>query len=295
MRTTVGQIGPSKTPGIIRKIIIATSVATLVAALIDPLIFGQFGYGIQYHLSLSYAAINSMYVWQPLTYLFVLQPFGGVDFGLIISLFFQMFILWMMGSGIAEREGEQSFVKLYFGSGILAALITLLYYSTFTFSPATAGPTASLYSVFIVWTMLHRDAQIFLFFIIPVKAKWLLAGVLGASFLVFASQGAATSLLLLLTGTLYGYFYATVFKGASFPFEFLEPVDRFFIGLAEKPQRRKPKKKGPKVVKFPSGKPVETDDEFVDRMLEKISKKGRNSLTKEEDERLGEIAKRKNL
>ncbi len=290
MRTTLGQFGPSQTPGIIRTIIIATSAVSLFAAFIDPLIFGHFHFSLQYILSLSSSMFKSFYLWQPFTYLFVLQPFGGITFGLIFNLFFQMFILWMMGSAIAERYGEKSFFKLYFGSGILAGLLTLPYYQSYPQAFSLAGPTAALYAIFVVWTMLYQEAQILLFFLIPVKAKWLLAGGLAASLLVFLSEGSILSLILLFTGTLYGYFFATFFKETTSPFPFLYKADRFFIDLGKKSRQ---KKKGSKIVKFPGVKREESDEEFVDRMLDKISKKGAGSLTKKEQDRLDKISKKK--
>ncbi len=290
MRTTLGQIGPSQTPGIIRTIIIATSATTLLTALVDPLIFGHFHFSLQYFLSLSASMFKSLYLWQPFTYLFVLQPYGGITFGLIFSLFFQMLILWMMGAAIAERYGEKSFSKLYFGSGILAGLLTLPYYLSFPHTFPIAGPTASLYAVFVVWCMLHQEAQILLFFIIPVKAKWLLVGGLAASLLVFLSEVSVLSLILLAIGTLYGYLYAAFFKETISPYPFLNKVDRFFINFGRKSRQ---KKKESKIVKFPGGKREESDEEFVDRMLDKISKKGADSLTKKEQDRLDKISKGK--
>lgn len=296
MRTPLGYMGPAKTPNIIRELITLTAIATLFSSLIDPFLIKHFGFSLQYFLSLSSAVFRSFYVWQPLSYLFVLQTFGGISFGLVINLFFQMYILWMMGSQIAERYGNQSFIKLYFGSGILAGALTLPYYLAYPIAYPLSGPTASLFAIFVVWTILHQRAQIFLFLLIPIQAKWLLAAGFGISFIVFVSEGSFLPLILLVVGTFSGYFYATFFKELFSPFPIFQKIDSFFIqagrNIRERKTKKPRKKKKSKIVNFPSGKPVETDEEFVDRMLDKISKKGESSLTKEEKKRLDKIAKK---
>jgi len=285
MKTAFGQMGPVNTPSVIRQIITVTCAVTIAAAFLDSLLVPYLRFSLQGFLSLSTQAINNLYLWQPATYLFLLQSAGGLTFGLIISLFFKMFILWMMGSNIAERFGTPSFLKLYFGSGLCAALLSLPLYLSSPYILAYAGPTACLFAIFVVWAYMHQESQLLIFFVIPVKAKWLLAGGLGITLLVFLSGGYPISMIMLLTGTFFGYIYATYFKGLSSPFPFMTPVDRFF--------NRKPgTNKGPKIFDFKTGKPVENDEEFLDRILEKISRKGENSLTKTEKERLNKISRR---
>jgi len=278
-------MGPTTTPSIIRQIITLTCAMTVVAAFLDSILISYLGFSLQGFLSLSARTVNNVYIWQPISYLFLLQSAGGLTFGLIISLFFQMFLLWMMGSNLVDRFGVPSFLKLYFGSGLCAALLTLPLYMSSPYFYPYAGPTACLFAVFVVWAYMHQESQLLVFFIIPVKAKWLLAGGLGISFLVFLSSGHSISLIMLLTGTFFGYMYAAYFKGLSSPFPFLEPVDRFL-------QKRPTQKKGTKIFDFKTGKPVETDEEFLDRILEKISRKGEDSLTKAEKARLDKISRK---
>ncbi len=287
-------MGPASTPNLIRQLITAICGVTLVAAFLDPLLLKYAGFGLQSLLSLSAQSIYSLFLWQPFSYLFVLQSMGTLSFGLIISLFFQMFILWMMGSHIVDRFGSWSFIKLYFGAGICAALLTLPIYASSPFMSPYAGPTASLYAIFVVWALMHQDSQILLFFIIPVKTKWLLVGGLGASLLVFISNESVLSLIMLITGTLFGYLFATFFKGFSSPYPFMSKIDQFFIDLGDRvrsPDRWR--RKGPKIFDFKTGEPVESDEEFLDRILSKISKSGKESLTKKEKTRLDEISLKK--
>lgn len=291
MRTTVGQMGPAYTPPIIKNLIISICSATIVAALLDPILRYYFNFSLQFFLSLTPLAYSKFFFWQPITYLFLLQSAGGLTFGLLLSLFFQMFLLWMTGSQLAERYGAASFLKLFFGTGVTAALVALPFMMATPFTIPYSGPTASLIAVFVVWTYLHHDSQILLFFIIPIKAKWLLAFGLGAAFLVFASNGSLISLVMLVTGVLFGALYATFFKELPSPYPFLESFDRLIAKLRNQSSVKGSQRRG-KIFDFKTGKPVETDEEFLDRVLEKISRSGEDSLTPQERARLEKIARK---
>jgi len=285
MKTALGQMGPAYTPPVIRQLITIICCATVACAFLDSFLVGYLGFSLQRFFSLSAAAVSHLFLWQPISYLFLLQAGGGLTFGLIIALFFQMYLLWMMGSHIAERYGASSFIKLFFGTGLAAAGLALPIYMMHPYTLPYAGPTAALFAVFLVWAYMHHDSTLLLFFIIPVKAKWLLAGGLGLSLLIFLSGGYPISLIMLLTGIVFGFVYAVYFKGLKSPYPFLAPVDAFFT--------KGPKKsKGSKIFDLKTGRPVETDEEFLDRILEKISRKGEQSLTKAEKARLDKISRR---
>jgi len=286
MKTALGQMGPAYTPSIIRQLITLICCVTVACAFLDSFLVTYLGFSLQRFLSLSAAAANKLYVWQPLSYIFLLQAGGGLTFGLIISLFFQMYLLWMMGSNIAERYGTNSFLKLFFGSGLMAALLALPIYMSSPYIFPYAGPTACLFAIFLVWAYMHQESVLLLFFIFPIKAKWLLAGGLGLTLLIFLSGGYPISLIMLLIGVIFGYVYAVYFKGLKSPYPFLATVDQFF-------QEGARKQKGTKIFDFKTGQPVETDEEFLDRILEKISRKGKQSLTKAEQARLDKISRRK--
>jgi len=48
-----------------------------------------------------------------------------------------------------------------------------------------------------------------------------------------------------------------------------------------------------KIVDFKTGKPVETDETFMDAMLEKIAREGEQSLSRKERKQMDRIAKKK--
>ena len=107
-------------------------------------------------------------VWRLVTFVFV--PAYSSPFSLLISLYFYYWI----GSTLERQWGTPKF-NLYYISGmlltvlgtVLASLITGNYYLT------VAGTNYVNLSMFFAFAVLFPNAQVLLFFIIPVKMKWL--------------------------------------------------------------------------------------------------------------------------
>ena len=107
-------------------------------------------------------------VWRLVTFVFV--PGYASPFALLIGLYFYYWI----GSTLEQQWGTAKF-NLYYFSGMLltvlgtvaASLISGNYYLT------VAGTTYVNLSMFFAFAFLFPNAQVLLFFIIPVKMKWL--------------------------------------------------------------------------------------------------------------------------
>ena len=107
-------------------------------------------------------------VWRLVTFVFV--PGYASPFALLIGLYFYYWI----GSTLEQQWGTAKF-NLYYFSGMLltvlgtvaASLISGNYYLT------VAGTTYVNLSMFFAFAFLFPNAQVLLFFIIPVRMKWL--------------------------------------------------------------------------------------------------------------------------
>lgn len=264
-----GSFGFEGTPNAVRALIIATCAISIASAFIDPFIGA---YGPQFLLSLSWAGLAHFFLWQPLSYLFVLPAFSGITLSFFISLLFNMYILWFVGSSLVANFGTKSFLKLYLGSGIIGGLITLFVAALIGQNGFLAGPTASIFAILAAWTMLYPDMELLFFFLFPAKAKWIFAGFVAVIGLISLSQSDFMTLTSMLAGILCGYLF-TVKKPAS------DGVEN-------------------KIVNIKTGKPVKSDETnddeaFVDAMLEKIGKQGESSLTARERARMDKISKAK--
>lgn len=283
------RFAPGHTPKIL-KILIAISVfLTLFSALTTPLFMHVFNMtGPQSWFMLSWWGIKNFLLWQPITYMFV-QDVGvvGIQFFTLITLFFNMYILWILGSTLIDYINEKKFLWLYLGTGVLAGLTALLGMRLFGHYAPIGTPSAALLALFTVWTMMHADSQLFLFFLFPLKARWLLESLLIAILVVGLSQWDWVSILLYLSGAFYGYLFGVIFLNLSGPFAFTRNFDRILRNWT----RRRGGTTQSKVYNL-KGEIELDDDAFMDQMLTKISKSGESSLTFAEKKRMDSIAKK---
>lgn len=294
--------GSGNTLKALQTLIIITCVVTLGTALFEP-IFTKFigGNGPLYYFGLSVLAYYKLYIWQIATYFFLLQGFSGVNVLTFVNLAIAMYLLWTFGSEIISRYGSLSFLRFYLLTGFISGAISLIWMLALGNSGILIGNTACLFALFIVWSMLHPDSEILLFFVIPCKTKWLVAGILGGAALIFLSEGNGLSFLQVITGTVLGYLWGTIGWQLYSPYSFTTSLDEKLgnLGVCMTDfSRSKPKDKpSSKIVNIQTGNQVEKQDDqeeqFVDEMLAKISKEGEQSLTSKERERLDLIAAKK--
>ena len=289
------QWGPEMTPKTILKLIVITCITALFAALTEPVFAQIFGIpGLQTWLSLSWFGIHNYLFWQPLSYIFVENGGAqGITLSFLLSLAFDMYILWILGSDLLNAAGSKSFLLFYFLSSLTAALAALMMMGFIGQYPIIAGPAAPLLAIFTVWTFLHSEAEIWIFFIFPVKAKWLFAAVITAILLVNISQLEWIYLTLYLSSILFGYLYAVLVWGFKGPFAFTEKFDRLLMKMGNYLHTKQEIANPSKIFDFKTGKPLMSDDEFIDAMLAKISRKGESSLTRSERKRMEEISEKK--
>jgi membrane associated rhomboid family serine protease len=106
------------------------------------------------------------YPWQLLTYLFMHGNFW--------HLFLNMLALWMFGKELETIWGSKKFLTYYMmcgvGAGIANILITPLFSKLLL---PTVGASGSIFGVLVAFGMLFPNREIYLYFFIPVKAKYL--------------------------------------------------------------------------------------------------------------------------
>jgi membrane associated rhomboid family serine protease len=208
--------------------------------------------------------IRHYWLWQPFTYLFL---HGG-----IFHWLFNMLVLWMFGAELERRWGTVEFLKYFFitGLGAAACVLALSPHST----TPTIGASGSVFGLIVAFAMLFPNAVMYLYFLIPMKV-WQ-AAILFAFielFAGFAGGGVGISRFAHLGGMLTGYLYMR-FSGS------------FWIQVKGWFRRMKP-----------TPRPVElhevTDElvDSVDRILDKVLKKGVESLTPEEKQIMDRYAK----
>ena len=191
--------------GVTRRIVLITLIAFFVfavlAAVLNPLEAVLVGL-VQLKPQL---AAHGM-IWLVLTYPFA--PLG------ILSEAFALLSLWFFGSTLEDERGSrwlgEYFLIATIGGGVLASLIS---YAVAHRVPAldpsnvALGPWPMVLALLLAFARFHGDAELKIYFIIPIKAKFLAAIYLLfylATSLIGGDQfGALTAVCVALSGYLY--------------------------------------------------------------------------------------------
>lgn len=104
------------------------------------------------------------YIWQPITYMFLHGNFE--------HLFFNMFALWMFGNTLENIWGARRFLFYYLFCGVGAAICNLLIPGW----PVCVGASGAVYGLLLAFGMIFPNERIYLYFIMPIKAKWFVIG-----------------------------------------------------------------------------------------------------------------------
>jgi hypothetical protein len=119
-----------------------------------------------------YLVIEEGQFWRLVT--FIVSPpkiAGGAMSGLFLAIFW--YILWMMSQALEAEWGSFRF-NLYLLAGILFTIAgALIGHLISPSSPIVVLPDFLYLSVFWGFALMHPNMQFYLFFVVPVKVKWL--------------------------------------------------------------------------------------------------------------------------
>ena len=112
----------------------------------------------------------SFWPWQLVTYGFL---HGGVQ-----HLLLNMFALWMFGIQLENSWGSRRFSIFYFVCVIGAAMVQVIV-TTMEPGPGlypTVGASGGVFGLLLAFGMMFPNQLIYVYFVLPVKAKWLVIG-----------------------------------------------------------------------------------------------------------------------
>ena len=217
--------------------------------------------------------------WTFLTYMFVHDGF--------LHLLFNMLLLFFFGPALEERMRGSGFGLFYFTCGFGGSALS--YVAAF-FSPSLpiVGASGAVLGVALAFAINWPNAPIYIFPLpVPIKVKWLV-GFLVITNLLMAGAGAETGIAYMthLGGLLFAFIYITseerVMRRAKEVFYQQRSAQQPTV-----PRRREREPSKEKVVAGNKQREVpekKQDDrsEVIDRVLDKISQTGLESLTPEE-------------
>lgn len=149
------------------KYVVIIDLIGAVLGIINPMIYYQY-------LALDFGAIMHGQVWRLLTFVFVPSLGGGSFINPVDILFFavNVYLYYMIGNSLESAWGTFRF-NLYYLSGILLDILAsaIIYLAWGQSLPTGLGYINQ--AMFLAFAVLYPNVQLLLFFIIPIKVKWL--------------------------------------------------------------------------------------------------------------------------
>ena len=259
-------------------------------------------------LGLHFFKASDFRIYQLVTYMFMHGNFG--------HLFFNMFALWMFGNTLENIWGSKRFLLFYMvcgiGAGLCQELVQYIQYtttladyatvntgsqiipmSTYLNMMTTVGASGAIYGLLLAFGMMFPDSRIYLYFFIPIKAKWFVIGYAVIELLMGLGGTDNVAHFAHLGGMLFGLLLILYWrKNPAGPNKNFRKWKDIFQSWKQKSQM---KYTPYEEVKNESRVP-RSDEEYnrqkaekerrMDAILDKISKSGYASLTPEEKEYL---------
>lgn len=232
--------------------------------------------------------------WTLLTYMFMHDLSG------ILHILFNMLIMYWFGRLFVEYLGSDKLIAVYLLGGIAGGVLYLLAYNTVPFFVAQSeayrigmvGASASVNAIVVATATLLPNYTFFLLFIGPVRIKYIAAVFVFLSFLGSVGNNAGGNIAHL-GGALMGFIYMKQLQsGINWGGWITVTLDWFKELFKEKPRVK---------VSYRKERPAPTHSappekgytqEEIDRILDKISEGGYESLTKDEKEKLFNASKK---
>lgn len=228
-----------------------------------------------------------------------------------------MLMLYFMGQIVREFLGNKRLIGLYVMAGLTGALAFIAIYNLVPrlhinlSNPmlALTGASGSVYGIAVAAAVLTPNAVVMLFGVFPMRLKFLVGAMVLLSFFEMASKNTGGNTAHL-GGALMGFIFVTELRNGRDWGMWVNKIIDFFVMIYNKifNRRSQPKftyNKNEKIKVKPavrvgnnnndtgfegaSALPNQTE---IDKILDKISEKGYESLSKDEKQRLFDASKR---
>lgn len=229
-------------------------------------------------------------IWQLFTYMFMHAGFS--------HLFFNMLALWMFGMELENTWGSRKFLTYYLICGLGAGLSNLLVAPLFTSVGPTVGASGAIYGVLLAFGLMFPDRLIFIYFFVPLKAKYFVILYMVIEFVSLSSNDGIAHFAHL-GGAVVGFIYLlsdgfrinrlpnlgrtrNVFRGWTAPrrsrYEYEDVTEAQVYDIKEHQHKDD----------------AQVTQQRIDEILDKISRAGYQSLTDDEKKMLFEASKKLN-
>lgn len=142
----------------------------IVILLLVGLAFGTMPNGLIPYLGLDFDLIKKGQVWRLVTFIIPIRPMGNILFFAISTYFY-----YIIGNALEKTWGAFRF-NLYFFAGIIFNIIaSFIFYIITGYSLYSLSPSLTIVcgTLFFAFAAVYPDTEFRLYFLIPVKAKYL--------------------------------------------------------------------------------------------------------------------------
>jgi membrane associated rhomboid family serine protease len=188
--------------GAVRRLIlinVAAFFALAVLAWVSPAVNGF----LLSHLVLEPLAVVHGQIWQLVTYSLI-QP--G-----ILSILFSMLTLWFTGSLLESANGGRWLTELYWtsviGGAVIASALSFTHIVGLRPDVGAIGAWAGIFGLLVAIAMLFGDQEFLLWFVLRIKAKYMVAIYILIAIAVLLKQADSFGALLQLSGALAGFLF----------------------------------------------------------------------------------------
>ena len=214
--------------------------------------------------------------WRFVSYMFV-----HVDFW---HFLFNMLMLWMFGSDVADMMGSKHFTGMYFFCGIFAAVFSLVMYVLGMTNAPIIGASGALMGIFVAYYKFFPNRMLLMFFFFPMRIKYAMWFMVAVDvFMAHSSDGIAHFAHLggVVGGFLYMYFYERGFGGLGTAFEKMRgPKFKVHQGGRSESDSGEKSNDEPEAIE---GEVFYMDEnKRMDEILRKVNREGINSLSDSE-------------
>jgi membrane associated rhomboid family serine protease len=240
--------------------------------------------------------------WTVVTYMFV--------HAWLAHLAFNMFTLWMFGPRLEQEWGTRTFVRFYLWSGLGGAVAHLI----FAQHTSVIGASGAISGVLVAYALRWPDEEVYLFGVIPMRSRWLVVALLAMNIIFALSPSSRIDWTAHVGGMAFGWIFLKLYSVGG-----INRVRGWVSAVPDESEdmpRAVPRNRSPmrdraggvdeviarsNAIVLHERKPIqhvpkqESPKEYaarVNRVLDKISQHGIESLTRDERRLLEEMSRK---
>lgn len=276
-------------PPVIKTLLLSNAAVFLGMAFFGNFRIGDFSFENFFYKAFALWPLGSGFgFWQLFTYMFMHAN--------LTHIFFNMLALWMFGMELEQVMGSRKFLIFYLLCGFGGGLANLIIAPFFTSVGPTIGASGAVYGVLLAFGMMFPDRPIYIYFLLPIKAKYFVVIYMAIEFFSVGSADGVAHFAHL-GGALVAFFYL-LSDGYRFgsPMQTEKNVFSQFKGFGQTPKRVDDygEVSDAKIYDLHEHQKQEqvSSQKHIDDILDKISRGGYQSLTEEEKRILFEASKK---